>query len=323
MDFVIPWVDNEDPEWKRKYLKYREQEQGDKQEVRFRKWDNLQYWFRGVEKYAPWIRKIHFITFGHLPSWLNVDHPKLNIVKHSEFIPDKYTPTFNSITIGLNVHRIKGLSEKYVYFNDDVFVTNELQKTDFFRDGKPCDMAVSNALSGSPFSRLLLRDMSIINKYFSKHKAIKQKPFNWFNIKYGRQNIRTLLLLPWPHTGFYNPHLTQPSLKSTLEMLWNKEFSLMNEACISKFRNYNTINDYIPRYWELASNNFYPVNIDNFGTYFDLSKTNPSKVASVIKRQTKKIVCLNGQKVNSFKTVKRKVNAAFDRVFPDKSKFEK
>ena len=67
------------------------------------------------------VRRIHFVTWGHLPSWLNKEHPKLNIVNHKDFIPEKYLPTFNSHALW-NMHRIPGLAENFVYFNDDMFL---------------------------------------------------------------------------------------------------------------------------------------------------------------------------------------------------------
>ena len=45
---------------------------------RYRDWNNLRYWFRGVEKFAPWVRKIHFVTWGHIPDWLDTTNPKIN-----------------------------------------------------------------------------------------------------------------------------------------------------------------------------------------------------------------------------------------------------
>ena len=70
-------------------------------EERYRNWENLQYLFRGIEKFAPFVNKVHFITEGHLPKWLNVNHPKLNIVKHSEYIPEVFLPTFSAIPIDI------------------------------------------------------------------------------------------------------------------------------------------------------------------------------------------------------------------------------
>ena len=94
IDFVITWVDGNDPKWQEaKEKTLIAQGLGghiDGRKERYRDWDNLQYWFRGVEKYAPWVRKIHFVTWGHVPEWLNVDHPKLHIVKHEDFIPKEF-----------------------------------------------------------------------------------------------------------------------------------------------------------------------------------------------------------------------------------------
>ena len=90
------------------------------------------WWFRAVEKFAPWVNKIHFVTYGHLPKWLNIDNPKLNIAKHSDFIPQKYLPTFSSFPIEVNLHRIKGLAERFVYFNDDMFLLKTSKKRIIF-----------------------------------------------------------------------------------------------------------------------------------------------------------------------------------------------
>ena len=98
MDFVLIWVDGGDAEWQKEKAKYSGTPVGDAA-ARFRDWGLLKYWFRGVEKFAPWVDKVHFVTCGHTPEWLNLDHPKINFVKHSEYIPEKYLPTFNSHTI--------------------------------------------------------------------------------------------------------------------------------------------------------------------------------------------------------------------------------
>ena len=121
IDFVMPWVDGSDIEWQREKTRYRDKEVNQKEidasMARYRDWDNLQYWFRGVEKFTPWVNKIHFITYGHLPKWLNTTNPKLQIVKHEDYIPEKYLPVFSARPIELNIHRIPGLSDKFVYFN--------------------------------------------------------------------------------------------------------------------------------------------------------------------------------------------------------------
>ena len=113
IDAVITWVDGNDPVWlseKEKYLPKRDTYKSGTSNMRFRDWENLQYIFRGIELYMPWIDTVHFITCGHLPEWLNTEAEKLHIVKHSDFIPEAYLPTFNSDAIELNMHRIPGLS---------------------------------------------------------------------------------------------------------------------------------------------------------------------------------------------------------------------
>src|SRR5699024_8846127 len=139
IDFVLTWVDGNDPDWQKVKNQYTVKDLGDNRDIRFRDWDNLQFWFRGVENFTPWVNKVHFVTWGHIPKWLNINHPKLNIVYHHDYIPEKYLPTFSSHVIELNLHRIKGLSDRFVYFNDDTFITKTMKESDFFISGLPCD----------------------------------------------------------------------------------------------------------------------------------------------------------------------------------------
>ena len=92
IDFVILWVDGNDPAWREEFVRTRQAENDDASEIRYRDWRNLHYWFRSAERFAPWVRKVHFITWGHLPAWLRRDHPKLHIVNHRDFIPAEYSP---------------------------------------------------------------------------------------------------------------------------------------------------------------------------------------------------------------------------------------
>jgi hypothetical protein len=101
----------------------------------------MKYFFRGVEKFAPWVNNVFFVTFGHYPTWLNLKHPKLKFIKHEDYIPKRYLPTFNSHTIELNYHRINELSNHFVYFNDDMFIINHMNQSDFFENGVPKHIA--------------------------------------------------------------------------------------------------------------------------------------------------------------------------------------
>ena len=177
IDFVITWVDGNDPDWKEEKNRFTSTSEDDNRVQRFRDWNNLQYWFRGVEKFAPYVHKIYFITWGHIPAWLNINNKKLIIIKHSDYMPSKYLPSFNSNAIELNMHRIKGLSEKFVYFNDDVFLIRPTKPSDFFYHGKPCDSATLNVHcldANFGFNYAAYQAIGVINKYFPFHQTIKR-----------------------------------------------------------------------------------------------------------------------------------------------------
>ena len=201
IDIVIPWVDGNDIKWQNEKNKYK-QKKDEKlnNSSRFRDWDNLQYIFRGIEKFMPWGNNIFFITWGHLPKWLNVDNPKLKIINHKDYIPNKYLPTFNSHTIELNLYRIKDLSEKFIYFNDDTFVIDYMSESAFFKNGLPCDCGILNPIipvGYDNFSNVSVNNLTIINEEFNKRTSIKKSIFNWYNIKYGSNLIRNFSLIPW------------------------------------------------------------------------------------------------------------------------------
>lgn len=324
IDFVIIWVNGNDPEWRKEFKKYKvEQVDEDTSEIRFRDWDNLRYWFRGVEKYAPWVNKIHFVTCGHYPDWLNLDHPKLNFVKHSNYIPTEFLPTFNSHTIELNLHRIKGLSEQFVYFNDDTFLANYTNKTDFFRNGLPCDMAVSNVISPEGISHILLNNLELLSRHFSKRLVLKENFFKWFNLKYGFYNFRNFLLLPWPElTGFFVPHQPQSFLKVTFTELWKYEEKELRITCKSRFRNLSNVNQYLFRWWQLLKGQFKPCNIAEKSLYLTITDDTLVKVLKEIKSTKKTLLCINDGDLSDFVNAKKMIIQAFEDKLPNRSTFE-
>ena len=83
--------------------------------------DELKFSLRSIEKFAPWVRRIHIVTNGQVPSWLNLKNPRIQIVSHRDIFQNQsHLPTFSSPAIECHLHRIPGLSDKFVYFNDDV-----------------------------------------------------------------------------------------------------------------------------------------------------------------------------------------------------------
>lgn len=326
IDFVIPWVDGGDPAWEKEKVFYSENitAEEDGRDIRFRDWDTLKYWFRGVEKYAPWVNKIHFITWGHLPEWLKTDHPKIHIVNHRDYIPEQYLPTFSSHVIELNMHRIPGLSEHFVYFNDDIFILKPLAERDFFVNGTPCDLCVANAITPrlGEFSSILLQTTSYINKHFNKKQDMKKHFGKWFSPKYGSLLIRTFCLTPWTfYTGFYNHHLAVAYEKKTFDIVWSEEPEILRQTCSHRFRNDSDVNQYIFRYWRLASGDFVPHS--PLGKYMNMSDNNTA-IFQTIRNQSCKLFCINDKENRAdFEEEKHNLIAAFETVFPRKSEFEK
>ncbi|MEV8014788.1 stealth conserved region 3 domain-containing protein [Streptomyces sp. NPDC086554] len=138
IDAVYTWVDDSDPEWRaRREAALGGPDDGssaDHGAVRFRNRDELRYSLRSLAMYAPWIRHIYLVTAGQTPSWLNADHPDVTVVDHRDLFadPDAALPTFNSHSIESQLHRIEGLSEHFLYFNDDMFLGRPTTPDTFF-----------------------------------------------------------------------------------------------------------------------------------------------------------------------------------------------
>ena len=329
IDFVIIWVDGNDKAWQQErslFDNHSHCAEIDDSECRYRDWDNLQYWFRGVEKFCPWVNNIYFVTWGHLPQWLNVNHPKLKIVNHKDFIPREYLPTFSSHCIELNLHRIYGLSEHFVYFNDDMFIINYMRDVDFFKNGMPCDSAVMNVhcYYDGMFVMAPFRDVGVVNKYFNMKKVIKSNLTGWFNIKYGFNIFRNLYLLPCPRfPGFLQQHLPTSFLKSTFIELWEKEYDVLDQTCQHKFRAIQDVNQWLFKEWQLAKNIFYPRTL-RIGKSIPLC-SQIDAVCHYICKQKGKMICINDEMVDAatYLDVKRKMQTAFDTFLPYKSSYEK
>ncbi len=328
IDFVIIWVDGSDPQWLAEKRKYSADTHSDDRDERYRDWELLTYWFRGVEKFAPWVNKVHFVTWGHIPKWLNTSHPKLNIVRHEDYIPKEYLPTFSSHPIELNLHRIEGLADNFVYFNDDMFIISDVKSEDYFKNDIPCDSACLNVHCYSPdvsFHMCPYRDIGLINRYFDMKTVIKKDLSKWINLKYGKELLRTLALLPCPRfPGMWQHHLPSSFKKETFEKLWSLEYDELNETCSHKFRNLIDYNQWLFREWQIAQGNFIPRKI-SFGKSMALNSADECKlICNYITKQKGKNICINDGKMSyeDYEKYKSALLSAFSSILPDKSGFE-
>ena len=331
IDFVILWVDGNDPKWQAEKAKYdtRKKNDGVNSQIRYRDWDNLKYWFRGVEKYAPWVNNIYFVTWGHLPKWLNTKNKKLKIVKHEDFIDKKYLPLFSSNAIEYNIHKIKGLSETFVLFNDDMFLISDTKKEDFFKNGKPCDNYNEVNLDmnelDKTFAATLNNNYQVLGQFYNKRRTILSRPFKYINYKYGlKKNLQTIktTLTYKSFKGINNEHVAQPFLKSYFYKVWELVPKLADGTSSHKFRNKSDITQYLIRYFQLMDGNFYP-RTPKIGKYFGVSNNNEEIIDSII-NQKYKMICINDSDSNvDFEKSKKEINDAFDNILNEKSSFEK
>ena len=327
IDIVIPWVDGSDPEWQQEFRKYAALEMGrdNNTEIRYRDWNNMQYLFRGIEKFAPWVRKVHLITTGQKPKWLNINAPKLNFVRHEDFIPKEFLPTFSVRPIELNLHRIEGLAEQFIYFNDDYFLLRPVKPERFFRNGLPCDMAVLDTLPmGGPRGHMLMNDVNVVNSHFRKNAVLKANPMKWLNPIYGSGLLRTMALLPFSvFPGFRNHHMPQAFRKSTFREVWEVEEPLLREVSSHRFRDITDVNQYMFRFWQLASGKFHPVNIVKGSCRYNLTDRDMDNLTTAIRIQKRDILVMaDTEEVADFDGMVAQINAAFDAILPEKSSFE-
>ena len=330
IDFLITWVNGNDPEWQKERDHYAELENReiDNGNVRFRNWDTLKYWFRGVEKYAPWVNKIFFVTCGHVPEWLDTTNPKLQIVKHSDFIPAEYLPTFSSNVIEFYFHRIKGLSDKFVYFNDDMFLIDKVAPSRFFRNGLPCDIGalLESNYKGMYGSSVYLAKC-LINEHFDKRKTVLNNLNKWFNIAYPYLSFRNLIYFGvrfFEFNGFEDHHLPQGYLKSTYDEVWESCEEDLIRTSKSKFRQYGDVASWLLRYWQLASGYFSPYNSYKDGMcFFNLDNEETSKLVDCIRYQKKSMILINdSDQITDFELCKNEIIGAFNEILPDKCSFE-
>ena len=329
IDFLITWVDSNDPTWRKERSHYAalEHKEVDNNDSRYRDWETLRYWFRGVEKFAPWVNNIFFVTCGHLPSWLDTSHPKLRIVKHADFIPAEYLPTFSSRAIEFHLHKLVDLSDHFVLFNDDMFLLNNVKPSRFFRNGLPCDLGgmTINIHSGM-FGTSVLLAKTLINEHFNKWEVVKKKPSNWFNTAYLRQSLINLLctcIRRNEFVGFVNPHLPYSFTKHTFDEVWAHCEKDLIRTSKNRFRNYGDIAPWLLRYWRLASNNFTPYNVLKKDQYFLIDDHIIPEIVDCIRQQKKEIICLNdNEDIPNSDDAKQEILAAFNSILSEKSRFE-
>ncbi len=324
IDLVIPWVDGGDEAW----VAEKSRVTGtvpDGGAVRFRDWDNLHYLFRSVETFLPFIRKVHLVTWGHLPPWLNTDCEKLNVVNHRDYIPAEYLPTFNSNTIELNFHRIEGLADHFLCANDDMFFLQPLTADFFFKDGVPVDTCIeeAHAFVSGPIDHIIGNNLLVLNRHFPKKETVRRFRRLWYTPKTGKGLFKTLCLMPFSHfAGFYDPHIPLAYDKHTFDAVWEAEPETLANTCRHRIRSTDDVNHWLFRYWQFATGNFVPDGTKR-GRFFSIGRDDMA-IADAILHRRYPMICLNDDDPNlDFEAAKEQLKQLFEQILPNKSAFEK
>ena len=139
VDLVYLWVTSDDPIYKEEREKaLRTTWRGrDKTAIaNYRSTDNgeLELSLHSALLFAPWIRKIHIVvSLGQRPKFPITDE-RVQFVDDVHIMPEKAIPCFNSHAFEANLHRIPGLSEQFLYANDDEFFGAPVTPSDFFEE---------------------------------------------------------------------------------------------------------------------------------------------------------------------------------------------
>ncbi len=335
VDFVVLWVDGNDPAWqadKNRYLPKDKQTGANNSAARFREWGIFQYWFRAVEKYAPWVRNVYVVTWGHFPSFLKADHPKLKLVRHDQFMPSEYLPTFSCFPTELNLWRIEGISEHIVYFNDDMFLTRPVEKSDFFCNGFPkyCGVAYPAfpRYKMTAWEHNLFNTAGIANDVLDLRTSVSRYPEKWFSEAYGDWGIKYNLQAYENERimGMLFSHLGVPYRCSTMKAVWEKIPDRLDSTSRNRFRTMDDVFHQIFQIWEIYNGTFEPVSPGYYGIPCNVSLDNINEVVEWILGEDNRMVCVNdweGITNEDFVHLKQMLQETFAKKYPEKSSFEK
>ena len=270
--------------------------------------NELKYSLRSVEKFAPWIRKIYIVTHDQVPVWLNTSNPKVEIVNQDDLLPKDAVPAFNSVTLEHYISNIKGLSEHFLYANDDMMFANYVTPENFFKDGKP-------------IYTFLAWDCSL-GQCFNDNHCMAQK------------NAGDLISEKFHQVVSYklrDNHNISPYLKSTMlearEKIFKKEIYATNK---NHFRERDDISRILYAYYDISTGNGWFRKADNAKVwnaeenypYVVLTDGSKEKILQVFNPsgdENKKTItaCLHiGRTEKEYKE-------AMEEIFPEKSSFEK
>lgn len=291
MDIVITYVNGLDPEWQKSY---EEHTNTPILEKRFRDWGTLKYLFRCIEKNMPFIRKVHLVVSqeSQIPEWIAPTN--VNIVYHRDIIPQDYLPTFNCNPIEMNLHRIDGIDEEFLYFNDDMFPILPCEPTDFFIDGKGAIEINRHIFAFDMFKKICRNSDRVARKALGLNRSVR----------------------------FLRPqHICSPMLKSECEEVCAKVEQEI-KASMSRVRNEHNLNQYLFLDYMYLKGKI--INRRLSKKHFSVGIVSTRKLRKFILTPTHKLTCINDVKLSEarYNELRKVLLDTFESKFPQKSKYE-
>ncbi len=293
MDVVITYVNGNDPVWKQDYEKYTNVPVMQK---RFRDWGTLKYLLRGIENRMPFVRNVYLVVShpSQVPEW--VDRKNLKIVLHRDIIPEEFLPTFNCNPIEMHLHRIPGLDEEYLYFNDDMFPVGDCKPEDFFRNGRPVIGYYRHFIAGNMYKKICRNSDRLARK------ALGLKPSFFFTRP---------------------QHICSPMLKSQCAELYSMVEEQVRRTSASRTRTENDLNQYLFLDYMNYKGMVIREKISN--KHFSVSVASPESLEAFLRKPDRNLVCINDVHLSEsrYEALHDAILNAFESVFPIKSKYEK
>ena len=292
MDVVIAYVDGSDPLWQADYAAA---VPGRPLAKRFRDWGTLAYLFRGLERHLGFVERVFLVVAreSQVPAW--IDRSAVKVVLHREFIPERFLPLFNASSIELFLHRIPGLGERFLYFNDDCFPVRDMQEADFFTGGGIATGFTSHRFAANAFQR---------------------------KVRKADRLARAAAGVP-PARFYLRPqHTCTPMLRKSSEALFRTlEPSL--PSLVTRVRSEDDVNQYVFTDYLYYSGKALRRRLSC--RHFSLAMATPRRIRAFLRHPSRNLVCFNDVRMpqRRFLRLQKALLAALEERFPQPSRFER
>lgn len=338
IDFVLTWVDGSDGEWLARRRAFEVSERGYSTgdanangDCRYRDNGLLRYCLRAIAKFAPWVNRVFLITCGQKPAWLDESSPRLRFVRHDEYIPGEWLPTFHSNTIELNFHRLAGLSERFVLFNDDILLLRPVAPEFFFRGGLPvlpCDLGIPPWLGASNISRIVLNNSGLVKLATDVQRQVWRNWRKFFDVRSlgavrAAKNLASIAVNRTMIQGCFG-HLAVPHLKSTFGEMWRRFPGALERTSRSRFRSDDSVNHWLMASWNLVQGRFQPANEKRMGLHEVVNSASLPGLCDFVRNAPLAEICFNDKcEGEEFAHCYAEIAKAADALLPEACEFEK